>query len=211
MLPRLSMLTAADVLGLLATALAAWFSVPQVVRLARTGNVAGVSAESLAASLVSLTAWTLYGAAHGYAWVVASSVVGVPSTLAALLLALRYGAQLRPTIPVAWGAVLVTATGAAVVVSPSLLDVVLGCSILWYVGPAAVRAWSSTDVSGIAAASWLVLASEGSVFGLYGLVGGVAADRVYGLAAMTGSALVLGRLAVARSGRARDHRATQPA
>ncbi len=72
----------------------------------------------------------------------------------------------------------------------------LGCSILWFVAPAAVTAWRSADVSGIAWQTWALLALDGLVFGLYGLVSGIGADRVYGSAALVGSAVILAGLAM---------------
>jgi uncharacterized protein with PQ loop repeat len=194
-------LSTADLLGLLSTLLALWFSLPQLVRLARTRSTAGVSLGSLANSLVSLTAWALYGAAHGYVWVVAGSLVGVPATVATLVLARRDGARLRLLAPASWAGLLVVAAAASVLVTPAVLDVAIGSSVLWLVVPAAWYAWRSSDVSGIAPQTWLVLAVEASVFGAYGWVAGVGADRVYGVVALAGSAVVLARLAVARGDR----------
>ena len=77
-----------------------------------------------------------------------------------------------------------------------LIDVALGCSILWFVGPAAVTAWRSADVSGLAAQTWLVLAADGVIFGLYGLVADVTADRVYAVTSILGSGVVLARIAM---------------
>ena len=79
-----------------------------------------------------------------------------------------------------------------------MLDGVLGCSILWFVAPQAVTAWRSADVSGIAWQTWALLAVDGVVFGLYGLVSGIGADRVYGTAALLGSAVVVARLLLGR-------------
>jgi len=56
--------SAVDLLGLLSVILAAWFALPQLIRLRRTGSAAGVSADSLANSLISLVGWTLYGIGH---------------------------------------------------------------------------------------------------------------------------------------------------
>jgi uncharacterized protein with PQ loop repeat len=196
-------LSSADALGLLSTVLALWFSLPQLLRLARTRSTAGVSPGGLANSVVSLTAWTLYGAAHGYVWVVAGSVVGIPATVATLVVARRVGARAGLLVPAIWAGILLAAAVLSVLVVPGVLDVAIGCSILWLVVPAAVHAWRSADVFGIAPQAWLVLAVEASVFGLYGWVSGVGADRVYGVVALAGSAAVLARLAVARAGRAR--------
>src|SRR4029078_2261977 len=89
----------------------------------------GVSLGSLANSLVSLVAWTLYGAAHGYGWVVAGSVVGAPATVATLAIARREGVRIRLVVPALWAGVLVVAAAAAVLVAPGMLDLAIGCSI----------------------------------------------------------------------------------
>ena len=196
---RLPVPTVTDLLGMTTTVLALWFSVPQLLRVARTRVVAGVSTVGLTNSAVSLTGWTLYGIAHGFWWVVAASVVGLPATVATVVLASRLGDRPRPFLPALWAAVLVVAGAIAVLAEPAVLDVVLGCSILWFVVPAALQAWRSDDVSGVSGQSWVVLAVEASLFGLYGLLADVGADRVYGVAAVAGSAVVLVRLWVLRT------------
>lgn len=187
-------LSPADLLGLASAVLAFWFAVPQLVRLRRTGSAAGLSLESLANSTISLVAWTLYGVAHHSVWVVAGSLVGLPAIVATLVIAARGGLRMRPWLPLVWAAVLAVTTGVDLLAGTTALDVVLGCSILWFVAPAAVTAWRSADVSGIAWQTWALLGLEGLVFGVFGLVADVGADRVYGVAALAGTALVLSRL-----------------
>ena len=195
---RLLDVSPASALGLTSAMLAFWFAVPQLLRLRRTGSVAGLSLEGLANSTVSLLAWTAYGLAHASVWVVASSTVGLPAVVATLVIALRGGGRLRLGLPLVWTAVLALTAFADALTATALLDVVLGCSILWFVAPAAVTAWRSADVSGLAWQTWMLLAVEGLVFGLYGELAGIGADRVYGIASLTGATLVLSRLAVAR-------------
>jgi uncharacterized protein with PQ loop repeat len=189
-------LSTADLLGVASVVIAFWFAVPQLMRLRRTGSAAGLSLESLANSTVSLSAWTAYGIAHSSVWVVASSLVGVPAIVGTLLIAMRGGLRLRPGLPLVWTALLVLTAGVDVLTGSTALDLVLGCSILWFVAPAAITAWSSADVSGIAWQTWALLALEGLVFGVYGLVADVGADRVYGVAALVGTSVILSRLAM---------------
>jgi uncharacterized protein with PQ loop repeat len=189
-------LSTADLLGLASVVIAFWFALPQLMLLVRTGSTAGLSMTSLVNSSISLVAWTLYGLAHGSVWVVASSVVGLPSIVATAALARRDGLRLESALPWVWTWLLLVTTGADMVGGTSLLDGVLGCSILWFVAPAAVTAWRSDDVSGIAWQTWALLAVDGLVFGLYGLAAGIGADRVYGSAALLGSAVVAVRLVV---------------
>ncbi len=189
-------LSPADLLGIASVLIAFWFAVPQLLLLRRTGSVAGLSLASLANSTVSLVAWTAYGVAHSSVWVVASSLVGLPSIVATLLIAVRGGARLSPALPLVWTGLLGLTTGVDVLTGTTALDLVLGCSILWFVAPAAVTAWRSPDVSGIAWQTWGLLALEGLAFGVYGSVADVGADRVYGVAALLGTGIVLARLAV---------------
>jgi uncharacterized protein with PQ loop repeat len=189
-------LSVTDLLGVASVVIAFWFAVPQLVRLRRTGSAAGLSVESLANSTVSLVAWTGYGVAHASGWVVASSLVGLPAIVATLGIAVRGGLRLRPLLPAVWTGLLLLTAGADLLAGTTALDVVLGCSILWFVAPAAVTAWRSSDVSGIAWQTWGLLALEGLVFGVYGLVADVGADRVYGIAALVGTGAIASRLAL---------------
>jgi hypothetical protein len=125
----------------------------------------------------------------------ASSAVGLPATVATLALGLRSPApRPRLVVPAVWAASLAAIAGLDAVAGLRLLDVVLGCSIAWFVTPAALAAWGSTDVSGIAATAWWVLALEGLVYGSYGLIAHIGPDRVFGVAALVGAAAVLSRL-----------------
>ena len=190
-------LSVSTLMGALGVALSVAFTVPQLRRLRRDGSPAGVSLTGLANSTVSLAAWTAYGVVHARGWVVASSVVAGPATLATLVLGVRAGApRARLAVPALWGGLLAGVACLDVLTGRRLLDVALGLSIAWLVVPAAVAAWRSTDVSGIAASTWWVLAAEGVVFGVYGSTGHVYADAVYGVAALAGAAVVLTRLAL---------------
>jgi uncharacterized protein with PQ loop repeat len=194
--PQVFGLSLVDGLGLVSVVLATWFALPQLVKLVRDGGTAGLSLESLANSTVSLTGWTVYGVTHGKMWVVLASAAGIPATVATLALAMRAGHRLAPRLPFVWAVLLVFTAMVDRMYGTQLIDVVLGCSILWFVGPAAVTAWRSPDVSGLAVQTWLVLAADGAVFGLYGMVADVLADRVYAVTSIAGAAVVLARIAI---------------
>jgi uncharacterized protein with PQ loop repeat len=189
-------LSTADLLGVASVLIAFWFAVPQLLRLRRTGSAAGLSLESLANSSVSLVAWTGYGLVHSSVWVVASSLVGLPAIVGTLVIARRGGLRLRLALPLVWTGLLAVTTAVDVLAGTTALDLVLGCSILWFVAPAALTAWRSADVSGIAWQTWALLALEGLVFGVYGLAADIGADRVYGIAALVGTGAILSRLAL---------------
>lgn len=193
--PQVFGVSLVDVLGLVSVVLATWFALPQLVKLRRDGITAGLSPESLANSAVSLTGWTVYGVGHGKVWVVLASAAGIPATVATIALAMRAGVRLAPKLPVIWSALLLLTATVDHLYGSHLIDIVLGCSILWFVAPAAATAWRSQDVSGLSAQTWVVLAADGAVFGLYGLVADVLADRVYAVTSIAGAAVVLARIA----------------
>lgn len=196
MFPHVLDLSLVDVIGFVSVVLAVWFAMPQLFKLWRGGSTAGLSLESLANSTISLTGWTVYGVAHGNFWVTVASAAGIPATVATLVIAARAGHRLRLQLPATWAALLVLVAVVDQAFGTHLIDVALGCSILWFVAPAATTAWRSSDVSGLAAQTWLVLAADGVVFGLYGLLADVTADRVYSVTSICGAMLVLARIAL---------------
>jgi len=204
--PHVLGLSLVDVIGLVSVVLATWFALPQLIKLRRDGATAGLSVESLANSAISLTAWTVYGVAHGKPWVVLASAAGLPATVATIVLAMRAGQRLAAKLPLVWATLLLLTAAVDRLYGSHLIDLVLGCSILWFVAPAAATAWRSPDVSGLAVQTWVVLAADGAVFGLYGVVADVLADKVYAVTSIAGAAVVLARLAVGT----RDEWASRP-
>jgi uncharacterized protein with PQ loop repeat len=182
------------VAGALTALLALAFGLPQYLHVRRTRSVAGISLPSIANSLVSTSAWLAYGVWLGDVWVTLTSLVGLPALGAAGWVALRHGASRSGMwVPAVWAGIL----GAAVLVTPVLptaFATVLGASVLWYVTPAALTAWRSSDISGIAAGTWLLLLADGAVAGLYGVLADVPAYLVYAATAALGALAVLARL-----------------
>jgi uncharacterized protein with PQ loop repeat len=180
--------------GAATAALALAFGLPQFFRVRRTGSVAGVSLPSVTNTVVSTTAWLVYGVHLHDVWVIVTAAVGLPSLVATFLAVLRRSDDRTGMwLPLLWTALL-AATAALTPVLPSLFPAVLGASALWYVTPAAVTAWRSADVSGIAAGTWLLLALDGLVAGAYGVVANVAAYLVYCAVALVGAGIVLARV-----------------
>jgi uncharacterized protein with PQ loop repeat len=185
----------ATLMGCSAVVLAIGLSVPQLVRLARTGQIAGVSLAATANSTISFGAWTVYGAAVEDGWLFASSVVGLPGQALTTWLVWRRGSDASQLwAPAVWMGTLAAVTVSDTVLGTTLAPVVIGGSVLWYVTPALWAAWRSADVSGIAAGSWWVLLAEGAIFLTYGLATGEPAMTLYGAVCLTGSTGVLLRL-----------------
>jgi uncharacterized protein with PQ loop repeat len=182
------------VVGALTTALALAFGVPQFLRVRRTGSVAGVSLPSITNTLVSTSAWLVYGLHLRDVWVTAMSVAGIPALLATFVVMLRAGGDRAGMwLPVSWAAMLAT-TAVLTPWAPGAFPTVLGCSVLWYVTPAAVTAWRSPDVSGLASGTWWLLVVEGLLAGAYGVLADVPASVVYAVVAGLGAVVVLTRI-----------------
>jgi len=180
--------------GALTTALALAFGVPQWLHVRRTDSIAGVSLPSITNTLVSTTAWLVYGLHLHDIWVTLTSVAGLPALAATFVAVVRRSdARTGMWLPLTWAALLAV-TAATSPWLPGLFPAVLGCSVLWYVTPAALTAWRSPDVSGIATGTWLLLAVDAAVAGTYGLAAGVTAYLVYAVVAITGAVAVLARI-----------------
>ena len=186
------------VFGVLTTVLAVGYGVPQWLKVRSSGSVAGVSLPSISCALVSAVAWVLYGLWLQDVWVVLTSGAAIPGLTAALVVLLR-GRASRDGLWTTWAWIAtITAAAAVAPISDTPVTVVLGCSILWYVAPAAWKAWSSADVSGVSRGAWILLLVESGVCTVYGVLADVPAYLVYAGIGAAGSALVLARLA--RSG-----------
>ncbi len=180
--------------GAATTALAFSFGLPQWLRVRRTGSVSGVSLPSITNTLVSTVAWLVYGLHIHDVWVTATSVAGLPALVATFVAVLRRSPDRTGMwLPVTWAALL-TACAVATPWAPALFAAVLGGSILWYVVPAALTAWRSADVSGVAAGTWWLLALDGLVAGSYGVLAGVTAYLTYAAIALVGAVIILARL-----------------
>lgn len=193
--------TLTHLLGFATVVLAVALSVPQLRALATTGRTGGVSLASLLCSTISFTAWTVHAVQVGDGWLIVSSAVGVPGQALTTWLAWRAGACREGLwVPAGWAALVSLVLTWDALSGTSVAAPVVGSSILWMVVPAAVTAWRSPDVSGIAAGTWWVLLGEGALFLGYGVAAADAkAATVYGAACVAGSVCVLTRLMVRRA------------
>jgi len=184
--------------GILSTGLAVAFELPQWLRLRKTRSSAGVSLPSITNTTISTFAWLVYGLHLHDLWVTTTAAAGLPVLLVTLIAVVRTG--IKPDgmwIPALWTGILL-ATVAMHPWAPGLLPAVLGASILWYVTPAVITAWRSSDVTGLASGTWLLLILDATIVGTYGLLAHVAGYLYYSIIASTGALLVLARLHLAR-------------
>ncbi|GAA4369006.1 PQ-loop repeat-containing protein [Nocardioides caricicola] len=187
----------ATTLGLAATLLAFACTVPQLAKLVRGRSAAGISVAALANSTISGIAWTVFGLAEGEIWVALPAFVALPATAGALVLAWRDGgSRARMWLPVVWLAVILSATAAVPLVGAVPITVVLGCSVALLITPAAITAWRSHDVSGIAASGWVFLVFDALLCGAYGVIADVDANVLYAITATLGAVAVLTRVSL---------------
>lgn len=190
-------ITVASALGLAATLLAFACTVPQLAKLLRGRSAAGISVAALANSTISGIAWTVYGIVEGEPWVALPAFVALPATAGALVLAWRDGGnRSRMWLPVVWLAVILTATAVVPLVGAVPITVVLGGSVALLITPAAITAWRSHDVSGIAASGWVFLVFDALLCGAYGVIAGVDANVLYAITATVGAAAILTRISL---------------
>lgn len=172
-------------------------TIPQLVKLRGLDTAAGISVAALANSTVSGIAWTAYAVQRHELWVGLSAVVGLPATIATLVIAWRRGAsRSRMWMPVAWTVLLAAAAGASRWVGSAPLTALLGFSIALMIVPAAVTAWRSHDVSALAANAWVLLITDALIAGTYGVAAHVTANVLYAAVAIAGSVAILVRLAL---------------
>ena len=141
--------------ALVATVLSGVMMLPQVVRLVRTRVSAGVSATWLSFGVVLNSGWVAY-CIEMRLWLVVPlqvSVVAQQAVALGVLLPLDRGQQ-RSTL-IRAGLLALVCIGVFAAGGWTVLGVGLVTSYgILVLGPAAIRAWRSSDLSGISPATW---------------------------------------------------------
>jgi hypothetical protein len=150
--------------------LAAGFAVPQFVpqlhKLRRTGDTAGLSVSWALLTGVNNAAWLGYFAASGY-WL-ALLPSGSTALLAGALgvtLARRVGTPRRTKVSISAWAILL---GATAIADQRLLGAVLTAAFVIQVVPAVTAAYRSSRPSGIATATWRLILAETTCWAVFG-------------------------------------------
>jgi hypothetical protein len=172
---------------------------PQLARLRRTGETAGVSWAWAALTSVNNAAWAGYFALSGFwtALVPAISATLLAGTLA-VMLSRRAGFPRRPAaLALAWAALLIVAglSGRAG------LGTALTAAFLLQVTPSVWTAYRAEDTTGIATGTWLLIFGELLCWGVFGLYQSDPRLIVLGATGVTASLLVLARTARPRASR----------
>ena len=187
-----------SLLPLAAAVLAVPQFLPQLARLRRTGQTAGVSWSWAALTSVNNAAWFGYFALSGFwtALVPAVSATVLAGALAVTLARRRGGFPCRPAaLALAWAALLITAglSGRAG------LGTALTAAFVLQVTPSVWTAYRAGRTTGIATGTWLLILGELACWGVFGLYTSDPRLIVLGATGVTASLLVLARVARARA------------
>jgi uncharacterized protein with PQ loop repeat len=184
-------MNAITVLPMLAAGFAVPQFVPQILKLHRTNDTAGLSTHWALLTTVNNAAWFGYFAASRY-WMAL-----IPSTSAALLggclgimLNRRHKVARRSWAMIgAWAIVL----SAAASIDRHLLGVLLTGGFLIQVGPAVVMAYRTRQPTGIARGTWRLVLAELSCWAVFGAAKHDGPLIVLGAAGVISALLMLNR------------------
>ena len=191
-----------SLLPLVAAVLAVPQFLPQLARLHRTGDTAGVSWSWAALTSINNAAWAGYFALSGFwtALVPAISATVLAGTLAVMLARRGAGVPRRPAaLALAWTALLIAAAG---LVGRAGLGAALTAAFLLQVTPSVWTAYRAGRRTGIAAGTWLLILGELACWGVFGIYQSDPRLIVLGATGVAASLLVLARVARPRASRA---------
>jgi hypothetical protein len=199
----------ADVLNyapIAATAFAIPQFLPQLLKLKRSGDIAGVSWSWATLTSLNNGAWLVYFALSGFWTALApSSSATVLAGILAAMLARRGEAKARPTLLIgAWAALL--AAGFALA-GRAGLGTLLTASFVLQVIPSLWAAYRTTSPTGISRGTWLLIFGELLSWAIYGVYKSDPRLIVLGSTGVATSALILARSAMHSAPNVREHSA----
>ncbi|MEX2424649.1 MAG: hypothetical protein WD990_11795 [Acidimicrobiia bacterium] len=186
-------MTFADAAVILATIMAWWSLIPQIHKLIRTADPAGVSGTWPAIGLVSNAGWTAYLWSQQLWAAVPSTTVMVFFYLIVLRALHRAGLPLGAAVVrgVVSVAVLV---GTYSLGSWGVLGLVLGWAYVPQLAPAIWSAYRTADPTGIAAGTWALIGIEAALWMVYGGLLGDTPVVIFGAVGVVAAALILARV-----------------
>jgi uncharacterized protein with PQ loop repeat len=190
-----------SLLPLVAATLAVPQFLPQLARLRRTGQTAGVSWSWAALTSVNNAAWFAYFALSGFwtALVPAVSATVLAAVLAAMLTRRGAGLPRRPAaLAVVWAALLVLG---GTLFGRAGLGGLLTVAFILQVTPSVWTAVRARDTAGIAVGTWLLILGELLCWGVFGLDQSDPRLIILGATGVTASLIVLARVASTRRSR----------
>jgi uncharacterized protein with PQ loop repeat len=182
-----------DALPIAAAAFAIPQFLPQLRKLRRTDDTAGVSWPWAALTSVNNAAWLAYFAASAYwaALVPASSATLLAGALA-VMLARRGRATAQPAVLIsAWAALLAVAFAVA---GRSGLGTLLTAAFVVQVTPSVWTAYRTARPTGISPGTWLLIFGELSCWTIFGVHKSDPRLMILGLTGVTASLLMLARI-----------------
>jgi uncharacterized protein with PQ loop repeat len=188
-----------SLLPLTAAVLAAPQFLPQLARVARTGETAGVSWSWAALTSINNAAWAGYFALSGF-WTALVPAISatVLAGLLAVLLARRGGGFPRRAAALAlvWVALLIAA---ASLFGRTGLGAALTAAFLVQVTPSVWTAYRADRTTGISRSTWLLIFGELLCWGVFGIYESDPRLTVLGATGVAASLLVLARVARPRA------------
>jgi len=165
--------------------------VPQILKLRRTGDTAGLSTPWALLTGINNAAWFGYFAASHYwfALIPSSSASLLGGTLGVMLTRRRTMTRRAGVIIVLWVAVL----GVAATVDRALLGTALTVAFLIQVLPAVVTAYRTHHPTGIARGTWLLILGEVSCWAVFGTAKHDAPLMILGTTGVVSALLMLNR------------------
>jgi uncharacterized protein with PQ loop repeat len=177
---------------------------PQIIKLRRTDDTAGVSWPWATLTSVNNAAWLAYFVLSGYwaALVPSSSATLLAGALAAML-ALRGLAKARPAVLVgAWVALL---TAAVTVAGRSGLGTLLTAAFVLQVTPSLWTAYRTARPTGISQGTWMLILGELSCWTTFGIHKSDPRLMVLGFTGVAASLLMLARIWRTTKANAQEH------
>jgi uncharacterized protein with PQ loop repeat len=182
-----------DYLPIAAAAFAIPQFLPQLLKLQRTDDTAGVSWSWATLTSVNNAAWFAYFAASAYwaALVPATSATLLAGTLA-IMLARRGQARTRPAVVIAsWVALLMVVFAVA---GRTGLGTLLTVAFVLQVTPSLWTAYRTARLTGVAAGTWLLILGELSCWTIFGVHQADPRLITLGVTGVTASVLMLARI-----------------
>ena len=185
----------ADVLGYVpvaAAVLAIPQFLPQLCKVHRTGDPAGVSWPWAMLTSINNAAWFAYFVLSGFwgALVPASSAALLAGALAVLLARRGQATRKAALLIMAWPAVL---AAAFIIAGPAGLGTVLTAAFVLQVAPSIWTAYRAAHPTGISRGTWLLILGELSCWALYGFRQSDPRLLTLGVAGVVASLLMLAR------------------
>jgi uncharacterized protein with PQ loop repeat len=166
---------------------------PQILKLRRTDDTAGISWSWAALTSVNNAAWFAYFALSAYwAALVPSSSATLLAGALATMLARRGQATARPAVLIgAWVALLAAALAVA---GRAGLGILLTAAFVVQVSPSIWMAYRTARPTGISQGTWLLILGELSCWTIFGVHKSDLRLMVLGFTGVAASVLMLGRI-----------------